>query len=36
VKILKLTFRRQIGRYCSIRIASFNFGNKTIVPKFRL
>jgi hypothetical protein len=36
VKILKVTFKRQIGLYCCIRIALEILGNKVIIPKFKL
>jgi hypothetical protein len=36
VKILKLTFNKQIGLYCCIYLTSLDFGIKVIVPKLRL
>ena len=36
VKILKLTFNKQIGLYCCILFVSWIFGNKVITPKFQL
>ena len=36
VNILKLTFKRQIGLYCWILLASCVFGNNIMTPKFRL
>jgi hypothetical protein len=36
VKILKLTFKRQIGLNCWIYFASFSFGKRVIIPKLRL
>jgi hypothetical protein len=36
VKILKLTFKRQIGQYSCIVLASSDFGINVITPKFIL
>jgi hypothetical protein len=36
VNTLKLTLRGQIGQYCSIRLASYFFGNKVMTPKLIL
>jgi hypothetical protein len=36
IKILKLTFTKHIGLYCSIQLASSLFGNEVITPKFCL
>jgi hypothetical protein len=36
VKILELTFRRQIGWYCWIRETSYVFGINVMTPKFKL
>lgn len=36
VKFLKLTFNKQIGRYCWICLASLCLGRRVMIPKFRL
>jgi hypothetical protein len=36
VKILKLTFNRQMGLYFYVFVASLHFGSRIIEPKFRL